>query len=136
MGRQSGRLLLRGDAVLVERFSEELRDFRRLAALDLVAVQHEDRPAIPEERHGRRGWGEAGEQFSDPCHGLQVCPCKDGRGGVWSNVMRQRDPDGRPRFPGRAPAYRVNDHEHGSAAGPNRAVNLLRRPRLLNAILS
>src|SRR5271165_6594312 len=98
----SGLVLL--DAVLVKRLSEESSDLRRLADFDIVAVQHEYRLAVPEERHGGRG-GRDGRQFlANPRYCVDIAAGEDRCRQIRTGGMLERHADSRAGFAGRTTA--------------------------------
>ena len=70
--RQREALLLRRDAVLIESLGQELGDFRRIAAFNLIAMQHEHRLSVAKQRHGRRRRRNSRQQFANPGDGFQI----------------------------------------------------------------
>ncbi len=51
MDQKKAVLLFRGNAVLVKSLRQHVRNLRSVAALNLKAMQHENRLAIAEESH-------------------------------------------------------------------------------------
>src|SRR5690606_5396194 len=120
-------------AVLVERLHQILGDLHGVAALDLMALQHEGDLAVLEERDRGRRRRVADDVLAGARRRLDLLPGEDGRHVLGPGLVLERPGHGGTHAPGRAATHRV-DHDHRGAVLRllHEGVHLLGRAQLLD----